>query len=1102
VNPQSFLAGPATGSAPSGGYSPSQVRHGYGFDQVMFGSVQGDGTGQTIAIIDAYDQPNIVSDLATFDATLGIQAPPSFRKVNQTGGSAYPTVDNGWGLEISLDVEWAHGIAPGANILLVEANSNNFADLYTAIDYARNQPGVSVISMSFGGTEWSGETGYESHFTTPAGHNGVSFIASTGDAGSTGAPEYPSISPNVLGVGGTALSLDGAGNYLSETAWSGSGGGVSVYYSQPSYQKGVVTQSSTKRTTPDVSYDASSDTPFGVYDTSGYSGWINVYGTSAGAPQWAALIAIANQGRVAAGQSTLDGPSQTLPKLYQLPQSDFHDITNGNNGGYSAGAGYDLVTGRGSPYANLIIPALIDSGSTNQPPTVATPASATPNPVAGTTTNLSVLGADSGGAAGLTYTWTVINAPAGAPAPTFSANGSNAAQNSTATFHAAGNYTFLVTITDPGGLTATSSVTVTVAQTFISLAVSPGSVSLAGGATQQFSATGKDQFGNALTNQPTVAWTLSGIGSLSSSGLYTAPASNGTATVQASAGGFSNTASITVSASAPTVVTPAAATPNPVTGTSTTLSALGTDVSGASSLKYTWTVTSAPAGAPAPGFSANGSNAAQNTTATFHAAGSYTFQVNITDPAGLTATSSVTVIVNQTATSLALSPTGSTLAAGATQQFTVVARDQFGNSLSSQPAFSWALTGIGTLSGSGLYTAPGGTGTASVQAGGAGLTSTASVTVVPAAPTNVTATTVSKSQISLTWTESTTNITGFSIQRSTNGTSWSQLATVGASATSYRDTSVGKNRSYYYRVSATSTVGNSSWTTSGATPARAAESTPVTPTLTGPADGTGTRPTFTWTASDAATQYDVWADNLTTGQKQVVRATVTGTSFTATNPLPGGQYIVWVRASNSDGVFSAWSAGYTFLIDTSAPAIPTITGPGTPTTSLTPTIAWSASGGAAYYDLWVDDLSTHRTQVIRQQALTTNSFTPTSSLTVGSYVAWVRAFDNTNQTRGWSATFHFTISPPNPPSATSVLDPADSRPTFSWGAVTGAVKYDLWVDDLSSGQTQVIREQNLLSNSFTPLTALTKGTYRFWVRAVGSNGDVSSWSGSVDVVIG
>ncbi len=192
-------------------------------------------------------------------------------------------------------------------------------------------------------------------------------MASTGDSGSSGAPEYTSASPNVLAVGGTQLTTDTAGNYLSETGWSGSGGGLSAYESQPGYQKGVVTQSSTQRAVPDVAYNGSGSCTYAIYDTSGYGGWITVYGTSAGAPQWASLVAIADQGRALAGEGTLDGGTQTLPAIYQMPQSDFHDITTGSNGAYSAGPGYDLVTGRGTPIANLVVGQLVQFGQSGTP---------------------------------------------------------------------------------------------------------------------------------------------------------------------------------------------------------------------------------------------------------------------------------------------------------------------------------------------------------------------------------------------------------------------------------------------------------------------------------------------------------------------------------------------------------------------------------------------------------------------------------------------------------------------------------------------------------------------------------------------------------------
>ncbi|MFL5244660.1 MAG: hypothetical protein ACJ8FY_21370 [Gemmataceae bacterium] len=355
------------GSGGPTGFSPNQVRHAYGFDKIVFtGGIVGDGSGTTVAIVDAYDDPNIANDLHQFDVRFGLQD-PLFAKVNEFGGTAYPAANSGWISEIALDVEWAHAIAPGAKILLVEANTNSYADLMTAVDYAALQPGVSVVSMSWGGGEFSYETSLDNHFVTPSGHNGVTFVVSSGDQGAPAS--YPSSSPNVLTVGGTHLSLDSQNNILSESAWSGSGGGISQYEAQPAFQNGQIPQSATMRTSPDVAYDADPNSGFPVYDSynnGSQTPWSQWGGTSDAAPQWAALIAIANQGRASAGLGSLDGASQTLPMIYNMPSTDFHDITSGISTGtpnYAAAAGYDLTTGRGSPYADRVVADLQGGGS-------------------------------------------------------------------------------------------------------------------------------------------------------------------------------------------------------------------------------------------------------------------------------------------------------------------------------------------------------------------------------------------------------------------------------------------------------------------------------------------------------------------------------------------------------------------------------------------------------------------------------------------------------------------------------------------------------------------------------------------------------------------
>ena len=213
------------------GIFPSPVRHAYGFDQLSCSFTSSTwpdpnlcGSGQTIAIVDAYDDPAIAGDLATFSTQFGL--PPCtttngcFVKAKPQGN---PGFSQGWALEISLDVEWTHAIAPGARILLVEAKTNSFSNLLGAVDYAARQSGVHQVSLSWGGSEFSSEATYDNHFQVA----GVSFFASSGDSGN--GVIWPSVSPYVMGVGGTTLNVDSSGNVLSEMAWSGSGGGISRY---------------------------------------------------------------------------------------------------------------------------------------------------------------------------------------------------------------------------------------------------------------------------------------------------------------------------------------------------------------------------------------------------------------------------------------------------------------------------------------------------------------------------------------------------------------------------------------------------------------------------------------------------------------------------------------------------------------------------------------------------------------------------------------------------------------------------------------------------------------------------------------------------------
>jgi subtilase family serine protease len=313
----------ATGSPT--GLSPATIDHVYGFPG---GSA---GAGKTIAIVDAYDDPTAASDLNTFSNEFGLPtcttSNPCFSKVNQTGGTSYPRADSGWGLEISLDIQWAHAIAPGAKILLVEASSNSFANLMAAEDYAKAH--AQYVSNSWGSSEFSGETGYDSHFA----QSGVSFFVSSGDAGLPA--EWPSASPNVISVGGTTLHFDGSGNFTSETGWSAGGGGCSAYEAANGSQSTGQVSCGGKRATPDVSLDADPNSGVAVYDTSysGQSGWFQVGGTSASSPMWAAAAA--------------DNGSVVNAAYVYGNNITFRDITSGNNGAPCL-VGFDLCSGRGS----------------------------------------------------------------------------------------------------------------------------------------------------------------------------------------------------------------------------------------------------------------------------------------------------------------------------------------------------------------------------------------------------------------------------------------------------------------------------------------------------------------------------------------------------------------------------------------------------------------------------------------------------------------------------------------------------------------------------------------------------------------------------------
>ena len=324
------IAKPQATTSPTG-LSPATIKTAYNFPTSSTA-----GAGTTIAIVDAYNDPNAESDLNVFSSQFGLPACTTangcFQKVNQTGGTKYPRTNSGWALEISLDIEWAHAIAPGAKILLVEASSNSFSNLLAAEDYAKAH--ANYVSNSWGGLEFSGETSYDSHFV----RSGVSFFVSAGDAGLPA--EYPSASPNVISVGGTKLNFNPDGSLAGETGWSSGGGGCSAYETansaQSSFSQYGQVSCAGKRATPDVSLDADPASGVSVYDSVNYqgqSGWFVVGGTSASSPMWAARSAVAG---TVVNSAYVYGSNIT-----------YRDITVGNNGAPCL-VGYDLCTGRGS----------------------------------------------------------------------------------------------------------------------------------------------------------------------------------------------------------------------------------------------------------------------------------------------------------------------------------------------------------------------------------------------------------------------------------------------------------------------------------------------------------------------------------------------------------------------------------------------------------------------------------------------------------------------------------------------------------------------------------------------------------------------------------
>jgi subtilase family serine protease len=319
---------------PPGGLSPAQLHTAY--------QVPNGGSGQTVAIVNAYDDPKAEADLNVYRNQYGLGACTTanacFKKVAQDGSTNYPAANASWAGEISLDLDMVSAICPNCKILLVEANTASLANLGMAVNKAVALH-ANVVSNSYGAPEVSGETTLDDFYN----HPGVAMTAAAGDTGY--GVNYPAASKYVIAVGGTQLAMSNVGlRGYTETAWSGGASGCSAYESKPSWQhdKGC-----TRRTDNDIAFDASPQSPVAVYQSycgGSVCGWVLYGGTSVGAPAIAGMIAVS-------GKASKMNAAQSL---YGLTLGSLTDITSGSNGKCSttyfcnAGLGYDGPSGLGS----------------------------------------------------------------------------------------------------------------------------------------------------------------------------------------------------------------------------------------------------------------------------------------------------------------------------------------------------------------------------------------------------------------------------------------------------------------------------------------------------------------------------------------------------------------------------------------------------------------------------------------------------------------------------------------------------------------------------------------------------------------------------------
>lgn len=322
------------------GLTPEDIYAYYNFNSNI------SGAGRKIAVVDAYYYPTALADLQVFSSTFNL-AEPNLEVVFPDGR---PGINSDWITESALDIQWAHAMAPDAEIMLISVADNSIQNLMNGVRYAVEN-GADVVSMSWGVSEFANEENYDRYFAA----SDVAFVASAGDIAAR--PIYPSVSSLVLSVGGTRLNIDNNGELISETAWDESGGGPSRYISMPIWQRTFGLQSLTNgynRATPDVAFNADPDSGVSVYITDPFSGegnWNVIGGTSLGAPAWAGIIASLGLNTTDVGRIMYDLAGRTG---YTNPYGCFYDITSGSSGEYRARVGYDLITGLGTPNISCI----------------------------------------------------------------------------------------------------------------------------------------------------------------------------------------------------------------------------------------------------------------------------------------------------------------------------------------------------------------------------------------------------------------------------------------------------------------------------------------------------------------------------------------------------------------------------------------------------------------------------------------------------------------------------------------------------------------------------------------------------------------------------